>query len=163
MSLLLNISVRQKSFASGSFSLPFFKLVVLGNLSKELPSTQVDFIYRRVELVLLQEGCISSVRNKEISKLKQGKGLFWLCLLIKEELKGERWGGKGDQSLICCLASVCNWFSGSFLGNPLPVPQVSRKSKGRNPGVTDLYGNGINFNQQWVSELQCSREGLTFC
>jgi len=77
--LCFSIPLRQKSFASGSSSLPFLKLVVLGNLSKELPSTQVDFIYRRVEVVLLQEGRISSVTNKEISKLKQGKGLFWLC------------------------------------------------------------------------------------
>lgn len=90
MSLLLI-----QSFASGSSGLPFLKLVVLGNLSKELPSTQVDFIYRRVELVPLQEGRISSVRNKEISKLKQGKGLFCLCLLIKEELKVKRWAGEG--------------------------------------------------------------------
>lgn len=85
MSLFLNTFVKpKKSFASGSSSLSFLKLVVLGNFSKELPSTQVDFIYRRVELVLLQEGQISSVRNKYISKLKQGKGLFWLSLLIKE-------------------------------------------------------------------------------
>lgn len=64
MTLLLNTFVRQNIFASGSSGLPFLKLVVLGNLLKELPSTQVDFIYGRVELVLLEEEHISSVRNK---------------------------------------------------------------------------------------------------
>lgn len=51
-------------------------------------------------------------------------------------------------------------FSGSLLGNSLPVPLVSRKSKGRNLGVTDVYGNVINFSQQRASYLECSREGL---
>lgn len=56
----------------------------------------MNLIYSRVELVLQQEGHISSMRSKEISKLKQGKALFWLCLLIriKEGLKGKIWAGE---------------------------------------------------------------------
>lgn len=93
----------------------------------------MDFIYRGVELVLLQEGQISSVRNKHISKLKQGKGLFWLSLLIKE-WKDKRWAGEG-RSQFDFLFGFIFCFSGSMLGNPLPVPLCHERARGEILGL----------------------------